>query len=88
MILRYHVTAKYTKSFGVRTHERGLGSLLHMSETEILREIAVEIARQRKYSTVAVCPSRIKGGEPIVFIKNLLGQYILFENYHSGADKR
>jgi len=81
MILRYHVTAKYVPVEGTRTHKRGLGSLFHLSETESMRNRAMEIARENPYIIISVCAPRKKDGRAMVYFRDLFEKNILHKSY-------
>jgi len=81
MIFKYHVTAKYSNQHGLRTHERGIGSLFHLSETELMRKRAIEIARDHPYITVSVCAPKGKDGIAEVYFRNLWGTNVLHKSY-------
>jgi hypothetical protein len=87
MILRYHVTARYSAQNGLRTHERGIGSLFHLSETELMRKRAIEIARDHQYITVSVCAPKGKDAVAEVYFRDIWGKNVLHKSYSKRLDE-
>lgn len=86
MIIRYHVTAKYIPGKGMRTHERGIGSLLHLNETESMRDKAMKIAKKIPYTTISICAPRGEDKIANVYVRSPFGQNKLHLSYSKRLD--